>query len=269
MSGTFVQIPSTPHLISSRMRSGSSQVHVLSSDPGLVTLVDGRPIQRTDPWMQGERWPRSTSKRRRRSDVDHEPRRRDAGTGREHGVDHLEVERRDQPSATIGHLQRLVHDPRARAIGCRRSPARPASFLISMLTVTLGAAPSAGAGQQASRRSGMWSGRSRRSRSMIAAPSLQSSIVMHDQTAVTGAAHVELDAVDAHRHGELERLDGVLDRSSRCAAMGDDVGHHPDTVHDGTVVSITAAMRHPSRQIRHSQYPTRQDPFSDGPRGFI
>ena len=62
---------------------------------------------------------------------------------------------------------------------------------------------------------------------MIASPLGDPSVVMDDEAAVPGAAHVELDSVGAHGHCQRERVDRVLGRGARCAAMGDDVGHRP------------------------------------------
>ena len=45
---------------------------------------------------------------------------------------------------------------------------------------------------------------------MIAAPLVDAGVVMHDEVAVAGPAHVELDAVGSHGHGQRERLDRVL-----------------------------------------------------------
>jgi hypothetical protein len=46
--------------------------------------------------------------------------------------------------------------------------------------------------------------------------------VNHDKGAITGHAQIELDGVDAERHGLAQRLEGVLRCVGAIAAMADD-----------------------------------------------
>jgi hypothetical protein len=66
--------------------------------------------------------------------------------------------------------------------------------------------------------------------------------MVHDEASIPGSTHVELDAVDPHGHCPRERVHGVLDRSTRCAAMGDDGGHRPILCIVGVVVSATITV---------------------------
>ena len=219
-SGTLVQIPSMPHSISSRIRSGSSHVHVLTSMPVGVALVDASSRSSARPRDAARRGPRCDEqlrpRRRAPRDVSHAVRIGDAAArvgDRAAAVDRLDPERRDQPPLGLAageqHRHRVVGDRVGRVeVGVARR----------VLDLDVDPHPGARVECVAERRD-VCRQRQPPSRSTIDAPVGERRVVVDDERAVARAADVELDSRRRPSPGAAERCDRVLPFGAGCATV--------------------------------------------------
>ena len=213
-SGTFVMIASTPAVASARASPGSSTVHTL----------DAHAARRARPRC------RSAPRRERGADVGVQPRVPVLGRRLRRGGDvlaareppgrdlrrrapgtrstALEVERRDRPRRRRARDDRVDawHARRARSVSASGSHGR---HLISTFTISPRHASSASASVGI-----VGPGRAQRGERHVDddAEALDLGIVVHDEHAVGGAAHVELHPVGAQLARQRERGEGVLGR---------------------------------------------------------
>ena len=100
-------------------------------------------------------------------------------------------------------------------------------------------------------------------------------VVDHDDLAVDGGVHVELDVGGAHRQSQVERRERVLGRVRRGAAMGDGQEARPRFgagAHPGAIIlgPCNLAMSAPdSSTSPKAAAPAANDPSAAAPEGGI
>ncbi len=239
-SGRFVQMPSTPHAINRRIRSGSSHVHVLSARPlawarctssgvdGFDIRVDrhvaSRRRYRESVIVGGHDQPCGANSRRNRSDE----------------IDGFESEGRHEPpgvgiAATEFDHRTMCHPFGRIEIGVGRI----------VLDLDVDERTLTGVERLRQRRHVI---RQLARRDTVNQSSVcEGRVVVHDQGIVGGASYVELDAVGAHLHGTSKRGEGVLAFRTRCTSVSNDQCH---------VTIVADRRREPShsRPITRSRY---------------